>query len=91
MGQAHRVIELYMIACDAVNTLSGTLLSHFAVHCISSYYRAVNGWLRMVVLHNMTLSHIQNREVRLWFSYKNCRFQENCCQNYISSRSTFRK
>lgn len=45
-------------------------MSHFSASSFSSYYWEIYGCIRMVLLRNIPLSHIQYLEDRSWFSYK---------------------
>ncbi len=67
LQQEQQLQHLYAEARSQAEVLRGTILSHFHVHAVSPHDKAVYGWMKLVVLKNIPLSHIEDTEVRAWF------------------------
>ncbi len=67
LQQEQQLQQPYAEARTQAQVLGGTILSHFHVQALSTHDKAVYGWLKLVVLKNIPLSHIEDTEVRAWF------------------------
>ena len=61
-------MTVYLQAGKREQENCGSILSHFAFNSLSPLDRALYGWLRLVVLKNTPLGHIENAESRAWFA-----------------------
>ena len=67
--QSKYLKELFIKARSEMREAGGTISSHFSVNSLTEYDQAAYGWMRLVVLRNTLLAHIQDKESRKWFRY----------------------
>lgn len=67
--KSKRANELFNKDRSEMIASGGTIWSHFSVHSLFEYEKAVYGWFRMVFIRNTPLWHVMDIEACHWFCH----------------------
>lgn len=56
--------RIFETTLDEIRKTGGTFFSHFISNSLPEYYKSVHAYLRLIIMKNLPLNFVEDREVR---------------------------